>query len=446
VIGVVNGKRAEEFKLEIHKLRYKNGDRVSGSYVEYLLRYWQSVKEKYAGNYERALNFLDKAIKIGEEMEKPGIITFTPWYTIDILKTRRSLYLAYQNLSQGNFHGAAQNFRDYIGLNKLHFNNFENSRKYNYLLVVKDSCELLAKNDYKLEDLLGADALLQFTKQNERPDLYQISALVYSLIALTLSGISNNSILESIKLNFVSRITNEDLGKELEKGIRIQRSAYELEWMVRLPSPIVNLYDSCVYFYANCLTGYEHAAFREFYTLIENYLRPINEFNAKMLWGNKWRTRLSDLNDGKPYELFSLGHLVNSLEHLKNNNAEHCKKLPKDLIDQLKFHVSIRNDTTHDMPQSVPDTNIVEVASGIMFGLLESFPICVKIISARKAPWYEVEILWEQIPKKANLLFNTELTVNQCYYTEPNAHIDKYNIYPNVMIPIEEGTKKILIK
>jgi len=419
---------------------YRAGDISSGKLQEFLLLVNTSQKELISGNYREALGLLNKAIGIAKDVKFPNIIR-----SPEALEAERYLYTFYLRISEGKFADAADLLDRYLNMSK----EMENTRKYKFYEVTKRCIELLSKENLFSKDLFNIEDLLKFVRENKISlNLYKICSLTYSYISLWLNGIRNKEFLEKIKLNIIRNITTEEVAKDLERRIRIQMDIEKYDWLLKLPSPFVERYDYCLYLLENVLEDFRHVVFREFYILLENFLKIIAEFNAKLLWREKWKIELEKYisNKRKPFEKFTFGDLVQSLKLLKKEKAEFCKEIAEETFKLLDKHVEIRNNLTHEFINKLPSINVTEDIPKIMYSLLGSFPTCLSVKDNRKRPWYDVEILWSQLPRRISLYYEEELKRDNCYYIEPNPKIIDNKIRPSVAIPINTETVTHILK
>jgi hypothetical protein len=223
----------------------------------------------------------------------------------------------------------------------------------------------------------------------------------------------------------------------LRRRFEIQRAIEEHDWLLTLPPVFAEKFDSCLYFFSNVLDEYKHTAIREFYVLLEKFLEVIVEFNAKILWRENWKIRLEKeiANNKKPFEIFTFGDFIQSLSSLKNNEVEFCKNIPDEIFKLLNNHVEIRNKLTHEFVKELQGFDIVEDTLKIMYGLIYAFPTCIKVTDSKKTPWYDAEILWNQLPRRISLFSNVRLEAEGYYYLKPILEAIDNEVRPKVIIP-----------
>ena len=148
----------------------------------------------------------------------------------------------------------------------------------------------------------------------------------------------------------------------------------------------------------------------------------------------------------KPFEKFTFGDLVQSLRLLKKERAEFCKEIMEETLKLLDKHVEIRNNLSHEFTDKLPYTDIVEETSKIMYSLLSSFPTFLIVKDDKKKPWYDVEIMWSQLPRRISVYYEGELKRNNCYYTVPDPQIIDNKLRPSVVIPISTEIVTSILK
>jgi len=419
-----------EEKIELLKQAkenyYRAGEKKLGKAMEFVRFYYLSKKEFEDGNYERSLDFLNKAISCAKYAKFPNIVSSS-----DVLEYEKHLHEAYLHLSKGRFSNAFSSLDNWLNLRK----ELENTRRYRFYESLKHCCLMLSKDIFSEDDLFTTEKILQFVRKNKLGiELYRICSLVYSLISLWIHNIRDKKLLEKIKLEIIGRITTTEVAKDLERRLEIQRAVEERDWLLRLPPVFVEKFDHCLYILENVLDEFRHTAYREFYVLLENFLRIIVEFNARVLWSDAWRAEVEAnvTNNQKPFEKFTFGDLVQSLKVLKGHDAEFLKDIPEDIFDLLDKHVEIRNDLSHEFISKLSELDIVEDTSKVMFSLLQAFPTCINVISTKKKPWYNVEIIWSQLPRRVTL-YSDEKLEKGYYYAEPMLEIVENKLYPRII-------------
>lgn len=416
---------------------YRSKSFEFAKYMEYLEYYYQFKYELLNGNYEKALNFLQKAKKSLKNVKISNII-FSK-YTLECDELICRFYLS---ISQGEFKKSVELLDEYLEISLKILSDWKNTRKYKFYEYLKPCVEILSKESFTKDDLfLLEDVILEVRNEKISLNLYKICSLTYAYVSLWKNKIRDKEILEKIKLKIIKQITTEDVSKDLENRIKIQMAIERNDWLLRLPPALVENFDNCIYFLEEVLDEFKHAAYREFYRLLENYLKIIVEFNAMALWGDTWKQILEEKisNRKKPFEIFTFGDFAQSLRLLKNEGCEYCKNIDDEIFDLLDKHVKIRNNLSHDFNAKAPeDIDIKGDTLKIIYSTLNAFPICVKVTHDKKKPWYGVEVIWNQLPKKMSLYSNTELKKGCLYYIEPYSNIlDKNKMHPKIIIPIE---------
>jgi len=414
--------------LEQAKENYYRADGKNlGKAIEFVLYYYLSKKELRDGNYERSVYFLNKAMNYAKYANFPNIVP-----SPNVLEYEKHLHEAYLHLSKGDFPNAFNSLEKWLSLRK----ELENTKKYKFYENLKYCCMILSKGSFSIEDLYDTEKILHFVHENKMGiELYRVCSLAYSLISLWIHNIRDEKIFKKIKSGIISRITTAEAAKDFEYRLKIQRAIEERDWLLRLPPIFVEKFDHCLYFLENVLDDFRHTAYREFYVLLENFLRILIEFNAKVLWPDTWKVELETnvTNNQKPFEKFTFGDFVQSLKILKGHGVEFLKDIPKDIFDLLNEHVDIRNNLTHEFVNKVPELDIVEDVSKIMFSLLQAFPTCINVINTKNKPWYDVKIVWNQLPKRVLLHSDKELKKGY-YYIEPISEVIENRLYPKLII------------
>jgi hypothetical protein len=307
----------------------------------------------------------------------------------------------------------------------------------------------LEKTAHSDEDLRTLETLIQFTRdKGANLKLHDLCSLVYSYVSLSLYRPQDIQLLEKIKLGIIGKVTTEEIANDLRHRTEVQKAIESRDWLLLLPAVFAEKFDQCLYFLGDVLEEFKHIAFKEFYTFLENIVKIAVEFNARMLWPDDWKIRLGEAVTAKdkPFEKFTFGDLFQSLRTLKNEQATYCKDIPEATFDILSAHLEIRNNLTHEFIAKLPSFDIVRDISKIVLVLLDAFPRCIKVISTKDRPWYHIEILWGQLPKRASAYSDKDLTTDGYYYIEPNPEIMENRLHPKILMPINEETTQILSK
>jgi len=406
---------------------YKAGDRASGELTEFILLLNLSQNELIKGNYNEAIDLLNKTIIIGKKVKFPNIVP-----SLDTLSHDKFRYEGYFYISQGEFDKAAGSWQQWIEKNK----EIENTKIYQFFRILGYISNLLGKESFSTKDLSGVENIIEFVRENKLGlTIYGICSLTYSFISLWTHGIKDKEIYKEIKLNIISRISREEIAEELSRRLETQRAIEERDWLLRLPPEFVEKFDSCLYFLSNVLDEYRYTAIREFYVLLEKFLEVIVEFNARILWQERWKLEIEKevAENKKSFKIFTFGDFVRSLTLFKNNGIEFCKGIPDEIFGLLTKHVKIRNKLTHEFIREFQEFDIVKDTSKIMYGLLCSFPTCIKVTNIRKIPWYDCEILWSQLSKRVSLYSNEKLEKGN-YYVEPILEVRDNELRPKIII------------
>ncbi len=416
-----------EFLKQAKENYYRAGEKNLGKTTEYILFYNLSKKELKDGNYKISVNLLNKSINYAKYAKFPNMVP-----SLNILKYEKYIHKAYLYLSKGQFSDALNNLNRWLQSRK----ELENTKRYKFYENLKHCCLMLSKDYFSKEDLFNIEKILQLVRQNKLGiELYKICSLVYSLISLWVHNIKDKKILEKIKLEITRRITTTEAAKDLEHRFEIQRAIEKREWLLRLPQIFVEKFDYCLYILRDALDEFKYTAYREFYILLESFLKIIVEFNAKILWHDDWKKKLEEkvTDTQKSFEKYTFGDIVKSLKVLKSHNVKFLKSVSDNIFDLLNKHINIRNNISHELINKDIDFNIIEDTSKIMFSFLRAFPTCIKIINTKKMPWYNVEIIWGQLPKRVDLYSNKKLDRGY-YYTDPLLKIAENKTYPRDII------------
>lgn len=408
---------------------YKSYDESLGKLMEFLLYYYLSQKGLQDGNYKQALNYLDKAINLAEYVKFPNILN-----SMDDIKSERLLYQSYLNLSQGKLTEAIQDLDNWLNKQK----GIENTRKYQFYKITKFCLEILNNEELSFNELRHIEEIISFVRENNLdPPIHNICSLTYSYASLWINNIRVREVLDEIRLKIISQIVREEAVEELKRRMEVQHAVEKIDWILRLPPKLAEAFDKCLYAYNNSLETFKRMAVRDFYLLIENFLKIIVEFNSKVVWLDDWRTKLEKLvvNDNKRFEKFTFGDLIVALEILRKENKTLCKNLSGDIFEFLKKHTEIRNKLAHELEYEMPPVNIVDEVLKIMYLLLSCFPMCIRIIDDKRKPWYDAELIWNRYPKRI-MLYSEKTLQKELYYIEPILEIsDEREISPKVIIP-----------
>lgn len=409
---------------------HKGGKRIEAKTPEFMLSYVKFQKALGDKNYENAKNYLNQAMDRANDARFPNIIP-----SPDTLKKEKYLCDSYLHISQGRFSDAEQSLSEWIDRNK----ELENTTTYQFYRILRESITLINKTTiyekrFDTRDLYKLADLHSYIRANKLGgNLLDICSLTYSYLCLWMHNLTDN--LDAIKIEIIRKVGGEEIAENLKHRLKVQKAIEQREWLLSLQPIFAEKFDSCIYFLENVLDEYRHTAIREFYLLVESFLKIVIEFNAKILLREKWKLKLEEdiANNKKPFEVFTFGDLVQSLKLLKDNGSEFCKDITSETFEVLNKHVEIRNKLSHEFVKEPPKFDVVESTSRIMYNLLHASPTCVKVISARKKPWYDIEILWNQLPRRVSLYSNGEL-IEGYYYIERVLEAVDNKLYPKVII------------
>lgn len=390
---------------------YRAGQELLGQEIQFRLSYYLSKRELKDGHYAKSIDFFKEAMSYAKYAKFPNIIS-----SLNVLQHEKCLHEFYLHLSRGEFVDASKVLGLWLTLRE----DLRSTRRYKFFEVFVPCCKLLGQNTFVEDDLIVVEKLLQLVREKRLSlNLYRICSLVHAYVTLGAYNVGARDVSEKIRVQIISSVATKEVAVDVEQRLEVQRAIEKRDWLLRLPPLFAEKFDECLYFLNDVLEGDAHLAWREFYTLLENFVRVVVRFNAKILWQQDWELKLvGSLVDKKPFEKRTLGDLVQLLKVLKGSNAEFCRPIPDGIIKLLDQHVEIRNSLAHEFSGAVPERDIVIDTSQIMFSLLPSFPTCLKIIGTKRRPWYGVAMQWNQFPKRALVYSDKELRMGD-YFAEP---------------------------
>jgi hypothetical protein len=311
------------------------------------------------------------------------------------------------------------------------------TNKFNFYSYLSLCCRKLGKNEHVYADLHELGELIPIIKDQKLGiTLYTIASLTFSYLAIKIYDITiHDDTLRNIKLEIISRITTDEAANYVKKSLEVQNALEHRDWLYWLPPLFARKFDDCIFLLNDITEGYHHVVYKEFYKLIENFLKVIVEFNAQILWNDNYEMELkSKLDTSKDFNSFTFGEFSQSLEILLKYEIEFLSQLSPSLLDVLKFHVENRNKITHEY-EIENSIDILKDTTELFLGLLKSFPTVIKITDIKRKPWYDVEILWNLFPRKVSLYSDKELYEGQIYYLQPMFEILDNRISPQLIIP-----------
>lgn len=414
-------------KAKTHYYQSNNESFARG--VEYFIFYNMSKKYLKEGEYEKSLSYFDKTIEYSKYVGFPNLVP-----SKDILINERNLHEFYLHISNGSFLDASEMIKKWLNNEDI-----KNTRKYIFYKISGFCCEIISRKKVNEEDLFALGNYLNFIYENRLGlNLYHICSLVYSYASLFTHEIKNNEVFKNIGLEIISRFTTEDAAKYVKESLKVKSAVEEREWLLQLPPLFAEKFDKSVFHLENSVEEFKNGAFMDFYKLIENFIKVIVEFNAQILWGDdferKIEEKIAETNpNSKPFGVFALGDLVNSLKILKDENSKYCITIPDSTLDLINKHVPTRNQLSHELETELTGINILKDATEIIYNLLPSFPTLIEIKNTERKPSYSAEILWNQYPKRVTVNHEQNLETGK-YYSDPFLNVVDSNVYPEIMI------------
>lgn len=400
----------------------------SGKFVEYTLSYYLSKAELKSGNYEKSISFLKRAISYSEYVNFPNIISSKA-----ILENELCLHQSYLYLSKGDLLNSVYVLKNWL----LNRKDIEGTNKYSFYEILSRCLEKLSQeNDYSINDLFELNEILENVKDKKLGIiLYRICSITYSYLSLWINDVKNDEIFERIKLDIISRITTEEAASYVARSLKSQSAIEDRTWLLKLPPKFAEKFDKCVFILNDIMEGYNYLAYKEFYNLLENILKIVIKFNAKYLWHDKFEMELKEkINNDKEFDHFTFGDLIDSLVCIKDSDGKFCQEIDDQSIELLKKHLIIRNKLTHDLNYELDDDSIdiLKDSTEIIQSLIKGFPTHIKVINISKKPWYDIEIQWNNFPKRISIYSEYELEKDD-YYLEPSIEVFS-KLYPQMII------------
>jgi tetratricopeptide (TPR) repeat protein len=408
---------------------YKAEERIFAKRAESLYLYSLSQEALKNGKYEKALDLLSKTIKIIKDIKYSNPVPF-PYN----LESEKYLYSTYLHLSKCEFSRATKTLEKWLDINK----EIENTKEYVFNENIKICIDIYNRESFSNNDLQNMEDVLIFVRENDLgQELYSICSLSYTYISLCLHNIKEKKTLRNIRLQSIRKITTEKVAENVKQLMNIRAATEVFDWMQKLPPIFLREFDKYSYSLENTLPDSRSAAVQKFYTILENYLKIIVYFNAKILWNNEWISKLEEyvVNNQKHFKRFTLGDLIRSVRFFKDNNTELCKDIPEEIFKLLDEHMEIRNRLIHDILFKFPETDIRKDFLRIINAFLPIFPTCITVLDTQKSPWYDAEILWNDMPRRISLYSEKKLTKSN-YLVEQIWKIEEKKIFPEKIIPI----------
>lgn len=395
-----------------------SGAESEGRDVEFKFHYFESQKLAAISKFEESLSSLEKAAQKAKNTKFPNVIP-----SPDILVTERIRLEALHNFAKGEFQKAVAELEDWLAKSR----SIEKTKKFQFHLFLKELLKIASKDRFCGADLILLEGYInQIRGQRVSLAILKLASLVYSNTALWLNGIRDSEVLEKVKVATIGCITGQEIVEELKRNAEVQRSLVERIWLHKLPEPIEEQFDKSLYFLSDVTDEFKHCALREFYILLEKFLAVVVEFNARVFWKDKWRIMLEE-NKDKEFEKFALGDLTETMKQLVESKIVVLQEGPSRTFELLKRHTEIRNRLSHEFvfENSASPEVIVGEIEEIMFSLLDSFPLCIRVKSTKKRPRYETEVLWTAYPRVIALFCpgTVELLEGEIYYVGPISQV-----------------------
>jgi tetratricopeptide (TPR) repeat protein len=416
-----------EERIELLKLSkeyyFRANEKKTAKAIEFLLNYLLSKKFLKDGDYRNSLKCLQRAISLVKYASFPNVVSSS-----EVLKYEECFHKAYVHFSEGKFSKSAEEFKQWLSYRK----DLLNTKRYEIYKNLTLCCEILGKSKLTHKELYEIEEALHYIRKNKLSlRLYYAASLVYAYISLVLNGLKSDEVMEKIKIGIIEKITSESIF-DLESRLKIQMTMEKKEWLLRLPPIFAEKFDHCLYLLNNILEDVKYMAFREFYLLLENYLKVLVEFNAKLLWGITWQSEIEKLvaNGMKPFSKFTFGDFVDSVIKLKQENSRLLSNVSEDVFELMKKQVPLRNKLSHDISIDINELSnlkIDEDVSKIMRKLFPAFPLCFEIVGNNRAPWYDAKIIWNLIPKRISVYYENkegDLLKKGIYYTAPEIFME----------------------
>ncbi|WP_423793458.1 tetratricopeptide repeat protein (plasmid) [Methanocaldococcus indicus] len=381
-----------------------------------MIYYYLKAKLHWSNKeYDIALQMAEKSIELSEYAQFPNYIPSPNLIVADM-----HLYKFYISMKNYKLKEAINELEMFLNYSKEFGSH---TRKYKFFNYLYEGLKIILNDKYTLEDAFKLDELRKEANNYNFKNLCQILYLITSYITLKSRNLADDKISKKLLDDIIGKIIGDaDKSKKLYMDDNIEDFNTQINswvsdnFLMRLPSLFVNELESWDFY----LTRYDYkikkAINREFYVILEEYMKMFVEFNAKTLWGDNWKKHLSTIYKGN-FSRITYGPLVDCIEYLKNNNAPLCKDIPNDVLKLLKNHKNIRNPASHKIKcDDIYKVDVRKEVLEIMEKLSYAFPICIKVISDKRSPYYECEICWESLPKRIDIKSDKKLKVGDYYY------------------------------
>ena len=397
---------------------YKKSDEHSAAVVKVKYHFLNAKLNWTKQKYEEALSEINKAQQIYKEY------SVKKRFLLAKISNDKLLYEFYVLLKKGDIGNSINKLRDYLDT----FNeDGKQSKKYKFFNTLYNGMILLTKSNYDYETISKIDKLKMEANDNDLNDLYKILNSISSKITLALDNIRDTSVEKQQMSAIVSRIlrdkvfTTPDLMFSKDDIDRYDDEG-DYEYMDKLPIMFISLlnkWDTKIKKYDKYDPDVAKIIIKEYYTILEEYLKIIVEFNAKVLWGDNWKKNLGPLKyrNGNISKM-SLQELIDSLHVLKKKNSPYVKDIPAGLKTLLEKQRGIRNDVSHfSVSIKLLNANVKQEIMYIIETLSSAFPDCI-LVEGRTDNGYKCILCTGINAKSIIVKTNKSLTVGKYYYTK----------------------------
>jgi len=392
-----------------------------GNLMEYaktaeMVYYYLEAKLHWTNNeYEIALQMVEKSLELSKYAKFPNYIPSPIFIVADMYLYK--FYVLIKDWKLKEAINELEMFLNYYGEFGSH------TRKYKFFTYLYEGLKIMLNNKYSLEDAFKLDELRREANNYNFKNLCQILYLITSYITLKSRNLGDDEISKNILGDIIGKIIGKtDGSKKLYAEDNIEDFSSESDswisdnFLMKLPPLFVRKLETWEFYLTRYDGEIKKTINREFYVILEEYLRMFVEFNAKTLWNNNWRKNLNAIYKGN-FSNITYGPLVNCIEYLKNNNAPLCKDIPNSIFKLLEKHRNIRNPASHKIKcEEIYEVDVKREVLEIMEKLSHAFPICIKVISDKRSPYYECEVCWGSLPKRIDIKSDKKLKVGRYYY------------------------------
>ncbi len=439
----------------------KSSDDYSSAVVKVKYHYLNAKLKWAKQKYEEALNEINKALQLYKES------SIKKQLLLKRILSDKPLYEFYVMVKNGDIYNSVNKLQEYL-------NTFtekgKESKKYKFFNILYKGIKLLMEDNYSYETISKIDELKKEAKENNLYNLYRILNTISSNIILRLDGIKDSIIEKQQMYVIISRIIKDEVSSTSLSSPDLIYSRDD-----------VDVYDdigeSCEYYdylnnlppmFIGKLKKYEaeikelkkhknmsnlvSLIIKEYYTILEEYLKIVVEFNAKVLWGNNWKNNLksSKYKNGNISKM-SLQDLINSLRILMKKNSPYIKNLQTDfktLLDVLEEQKDIRNDVSHrSVAEKILNEHIKEKIIYIFYSLSNAFPDCIKVMDKVNGG-YKCILCKGEYAKSIIVRTSKQLVIGNYYYTKIDNNDLKNGILdnPKYLYKMEYNTSEPLEK